>query len=209
MKFTIACVILLQSIGIASSTPEGVMPAERFHSRDVIKRAGRNCGTFTMACDRAGNACNNACYHINCQPGGAASRTMVLVDPNHDETLCIGLTLVGLDMTVPTATLGTVRSPDVKQQMEGVYAIADHLVKPFTIRRTTYPETKASTATSGRWQLLSRVTLHRQQSGTLFDASTRVRTVVSLTDISPYRNLLIVPDFYFRWWIAAPSIHPR
>ncbi|KAL8753156.1 MAG: hypothetical protein Q9184_005506 [Pyrenodesmia sp. 2 TL-2023] len=67
-----------------SSTPAGAVPAERVHSRDVVKRAGRDCGIFTMACDRAGNACNNACFHINCQSGGAASRTMVYDGTNDD-----------------------------------------------------------------------------------------------------------------------------
>ncbi|KAI4182506.1 MAG: hypothetical protein LQ346_006569 [Caloplaca aetnensis] len=77
MKLAAAAVLLLQSMATGSSTPEGAVLAERAHSRDVVKRAGRDCGTFTMACEGAGNACNNACFHINCQPGGQASTTMV------------------------------------------------------------------------------------------------------------------------------------
>ncbi|KAL8900043.1 MAG: hypothetical protein Q9207_005881 [Kuettlingeria erythrocarpa] len=67
-----------------SSAPEGAVLAERVHSRDVVKRAGRDCGVFTMLCENAGNACNNACFHINCQPGGAASTTMVYDGVNDD-----------------------------------------------------------------------------------------------------------------------------
>ena len=34
--------------------------------RALIPRAGRDCGTFVMYCEKAAGACNNACYHINC-----------------------------------------------------------------------------------------------------------------------------------------------
>lgn len=35
------------------------------HAAQVLAQ-GRDCGSFTMSCDGAEGACNNACYYINC-----------------------------------------------------------------------------------------------------------------------------------------------
>lgn len=71
-------------------TPQSV---ERLHARDVlVKRAGRDCGTWTMFCggvpgsgDKRGKpavgACNNACYFVNYLSGGEYIATY---DPSVD-----------------------------------------------------------------------------------------------------------------------------
>lgn len=140
MKFPAVGILLLQSLAIGSSTPGGTVLAERVHSRDIVKRV-RDCGVFTMACDLAGNACNNACYHIYCQPGGGASRTMVSVYPDQKKPPYRELTLVDVDMTRPTVTHGTVCNLVANHPIQGAYATVRHSVKHSTIRRTLRQET--------------------------------------------------------------------
>ena len=40
----------------------------------LVKRDGRDCGTWVMDCSKAAAACNNACYHMRCH--NPATETM-------------------------------------------------------------------------------------------------------------------------------------
>ncbi|KAL9017854.1 MAG: hypothetical protein Q9185_004802 [Variospora sp. 1 TL-2023] len=77
MNLAAAAVLFLYPLATDSSTPEGAAVAERVHSRDFVKRAGRNRGIFTTACEGAENACNNAYSRTKCHPDGAAGRNMI------------------------------------------------------------------------------------------------------------------------------------
>ena len=45
------------------------------HARDLLRRAGRECGDFIFKCKDAEGACNNAWFHVKCVD--SSSRTMV------------------------------------------------------------------------------------------------------------------------------------
>lgn len=65
---------LLHVLSSEALTTEGTLPAARIHPRTFIKRAdGRDCGKFTMFCEKAAGACNNACYHIKCVDKGTST----------------------------------------------------------------------------------------------------------------------------------------
>ena len=73
MKLTFAVAIaLLQVWSIEASTREDDTPFVHIHPKEVVKRAGRDCGKFVMYCEKAAGACNNTCYHISCVDPGTA-----------------------------------------------------------------------------------------------------------------------------------------
>lgn len=68
--FTVTPFVLLGTWATLVLAHEDVVPFERAHSREIVKRA-RDCGTFRMPCANAAGACNNACYHIGCVNAGS------------------------------------------------------------------------------------------------------------------------------------------
>ena len=74
MKLALAtAAALLQVRSIEASIPEDVTPFVRLDPKELVKRAGRDCGKFFMYYKKAGGACKNACYHINCVDPGTAN----------------------------------------------------------------------------------------------------------------------------------------
>lgn len=58
-------------------------PLKPTHARDLVRRAGRDCGKFICKCQGAEGACNNACFHINCVD--KTTKTMVYDASNSND----------------------------------------------------------------------------------------------------------------------------
>ena len=75
-----------------ASEAEDDSPSARIHPKGLVKRAARDCGTFTMDCSSAAGACQNACYHVNCVDTNKESSTMVYVHGSQD--LCLFVPMI-------------------------------------------------------------------------------------------------------------------
>ena len=78
MMLPLCLATLLLGPAFCTALPNHPPPdAALLDTRDVVKRAPADCGTFTMFCDKAAGACNNACFHIYCIDDNEESRKMV------------------------------------------------------------------------------------------------------------------------------------
>lgn len=87
MKYAVCTAIFLQAcIAIAQDDGATVPGSSRAPSRlDRImpRQASRDCGRYTLNCQGAEGACNNACYHINCNTNSGPNRNrFTYVGPN-------------------------------------------------------------------------------------------------------------------------------
>lgn len=78
MKSVICTALLLQAWS-ASAYVDGAVAPGPFRAPGRLNRmmpraAGRDCGSYTLDCKGAEGACNNACYHINCNTNSGSNR---------------------------------------------------------------------------------------------------------------------------------------
>ena len=78
MKSAICTALLLQA-WLAFAHNDGAAAPRSFRTfgrldRIMPRAAGRDCGSYTLDCKGAEGACNNACYHINCNTNSGANR---------------------------------------------------------------------------------------------------------------------------------------
>ena len=78
MKYAICTAVFLQ-VWVAIAHDDGPALPGPFRAPGRLDRmmprlAGRDCGKYTLDCKGAEGACNNACYHINCNTNSGPNR---------------------------------------------------------------------------------------------------------------------------------------
>lgn len=87
MKYAICIAVFLQAWSAIASHDDAAAPgpfrAPGRLDRMMPRTAGRDCGRYTLNCQGAEGACNNACYHINCNLNSGPNRDrFTYVGPN-------------------------------------------------------------------------------------------------------------------------------
>ena len=87
MKTATCTAFLLQAL-MALAYNDSAAVSETFRApgrmdRMMPRQSGRDCGSYTLDCQGAEGACNNACYHVNCNTKSGSNRDrFTYVGPN-------------------------------------------------------------------------------------------------------------------------------